>query len=119
MIIQWSIAAASVAFVGLVVYLIQTLQKGMVTLGETNKTLAEVRNAVHGLTKEANQLIHTANQITVDVKGKMKNVDPLLESAHDVGEVIQNVTHSFRQAAKQVHAAKDAPRNPQVQIKMK
>ncbi|MGW8427865.1 DUF948 domain-containing protein [Peribacillus simplex] len=64
----------------------QTLRKGMGTLEETNKTLEEVRNAVHGLTQESKKLIHSANQITADVKGKMENVDPLLESAQDVGE---------------------------------
>ncbi|MFD1910521.1 DUF948 domain-containing protein [Paenibacillus rhizoplanae] len=53
--------------------MILTLRKGMTTLGETNRTLGEVRNAIHGLTGEATQLIHTANQVTRDVKGKIKN----------------------------------------------
>ncbi|MBR8645170.1 DUF948 domain-containing protein [[Brevibacterium] frigoritolerans] len=34
--------------------------------------MEEVRNAVHGLTQESKQLIHSANQITADVKGKME-----------------------------------------------
>ncbi|GGG06445.1 hypothetical protein GCM10010912_58810 [Paenibacillus albidus] len=42
-----------------------------ITLGETTRTLAEIRNAVHGLTREASQLIHTAGQVTKDVRGKM------------------------------------------------
>lgn len=99
MLIQLSIALASVAFVGLVVFVILTLRKGMTTLGETNKTLGEVRNAIHGLTGEATQLIHTANQVTRDVKGKIKTIDPIFESAHNVGEVIQTVTESFKKNA--------------------
>lgn len=95
-----SIGTISGAVVYLIYTLNQTLQKGMGTLEETNKTLAEVRNAVHGLTEESKQLIHTANQITVDVKGKIRNVDPLLESAQDVGEMIHNVTHSIKEASK-------------------
>ncbi|RFU69658.1 DUF948 domain-containing protein [Bacillus sp. V59.32b] len=99
MLIEFSVAAIAIAFIWLVIFLIGLLQKGMVTLGETNKTLSEVRNAVQDLTQESRELIHTANQITVDVKHKMRTVDPLLESAQDVGEVIHNVTNSVKQAA--------------------
>lgn len=68
MIIEISVAAATAAFVTLSVYLIRILQKGMTSLDETNQTWAEVRPAVHDLTNEAQQFIHTANQITRDVK---------------------------------------------------
>jgi len=111
-----SIATISGAVVYLIYTVNQTLQKGMGTLEETNKTLAEVRNAVHGLTEESKQLIHTANQITVDVKGKIRNVDPLLESAQDVGEMIHNVTHSIKEASKSGNASSDSsvPSTPTV-----
>ncbi len=78
MVIQLSIALVAVAFIFLVVFLILTLRKGMTTLSETNKTLVDVRNAIQGLTGEASQLIHTANQVTKDVKGKIKTIDPIL-----------------------------------------
>lgn len=122
MLIKLSVAGASGAFIFLAVNLVGTLKKGMVTLDETNKTLAEVRNAVNGLTEEAEQLIHTANQITADVKGKIKTVDPLLESAQDVGEMIHNVTSSIKQVGA-VFGGKRAPRTeisvnePPVRIK--
>lgn len=99
MVTQISIACSAVAFILLVIFLILTLRKGMTTLSETNKTLAEVRNAIHGLTGEASQLIHTANQVTRDVKGKIKTIDPLFESAHNMGEVIQTVTESVKKTA--------------------
>ena len=81
----------------------------MGTLEETNKTLEEVRKAVHGLTDESKQLIHTANQITVDVKGKMSNVNPLLESAQDVGEMIHNVTSTIKEGSR---TDSEIPSNP-------
>ena len=99
MFIKLSVASVSGAVVYLIYNVNQTLRKGMGTLEETNKTLEEVRNAVHGLTQESKQLIHSANQITADVKGKMENVDPLLESAQDVGEMIHNVTSSMKEAS--------------------
>lgn len=89
MLIQLSVAFAAAAFIALAVFLILTLRKGMTTLGETNKTLGEVRNAIHGLTGEATQLIHTANQVTRDVKGKIKTIDPIFESAHNVGKLFR------------------------------
>lgn len=99
MIIQYSVAAIALAFIWLVVFLITTLQKGMTTLGEANQTLADVRNAIHDLSDESKQLLRTANDITVDIKSKIKAVDPLLESAQDVGEAIHVVTNTVKKAA--------------------
>ncbi|USB33065.1 DUF948 domain-containing protein [Paenibacillus sp. YPG26] len=98
MTIQLSVTLIAVAFAALAAFGILTLRKTMTSLDETNKTLGEVRNAVHGLTREAQTLIHNANQVTMDVKGKMKAVDPIVESAHDVGEVLHHVTSSVKQA---------------------
>lgn len=96
MIIQYSVAAIALAFIWLVVFLISTLQKGMVTIGEANQTLVEVRNAIHDLSGESKQLLQTANEITDDVKTKIKTVEPLLDSAQDVGEAIHSVTDSVK-----------------------
>ncbi|USB31634.1 DUF948 domain-containing protein [Paenibacillus sp. YPG26] len=92
--IKHSVAGAAVGFIALNVYLIKTLKKTMGTLGEVDKTLAEVRGTLGGLSEEAKHLIRNANKITADVKGKINAVDPLLETAHDVGEVIHQVTDS-------------------------
>lgn len=122
MVIQISVAVAAIAFAGLAAYLILTLRKGMTTLAETNKTLAEVRSAVHGLTQEASGLIRNANQVTRDVKGKMQTIDPLFESAHDVGEVIQTVTESVKRAAgiqKAPERIAAGASTPQLRVKVK
>jgi uncharacterized protein YoxC len=63
MIIEACIAVGTFALASIAVYLILTLKKGMVSLEETNRTLSEVRTAVHDLSHEAQHLIHTANQI--------------------------------------------------------
>ncbi len=123
MIIAGSVALIALAFVALVVYLIRILIKGMGSLEETNKTLVEVRNAIHGLTKESKQLIHTANQITTDVKGKIRTVEPIFESAHDVGEALNSVTRTVKQAASAIgdalHPAKETVSKKPLQIKLK
>lgn len=98
MVIEYSVVAIALAFIWLVVFLISTLQKVMVTLGEANKTLAGVRTAIQDLSSESKQLIHTANDISVDVKGKIKTVEPLFDSAQDVGEAIHSVTETVKKA---------------------
>ncbi|RIW31369.1 DUF948 domain-containing protein [Bacillus salacetis] len=94
--LAWSAVIAAVAFSILVVYLILTLRKLMSALDETKETLHDARSAVNGITDEAEELIHSANQISADVKGKMKAVDPLIESAQDVGEMLHSVTSSVK-----------------------
>jgi uncharacterized protein YoxC len=124
MVIQISVAFVAVAFICLVIFLILTLRKGMTTLTETNTTLVDVRNAIHGLSGEASQLIHTANQVTKDVKGKIQTIDPIFESAHNVGEVLQTVTESVKKTAVQIgqtmnqEPARTAPKPASHQIRI-
>lgn len=93
----------------------------MATLAETKETLSGVRNSVNGITDEAEELIHTANQISDDVKGKMEAVDPLIESAHDVGDMIHDVTSSIKRTALQKNGRKTirAHESKPVQVKLK
>ncbi|GGD09850.1 DUF948 domain-containing protein [Pontibacillus salipaludis] len=119
--LEWSVAIGAIAFVVLVVYLVLTLRKVMTTLAETEETLSDVRKSVNGITEEAEELLNEANQISVDVKGKMEAVDPLIESAHDVGDMIHEVTSSMKRTAldkndrKTVRTQESQP----VQIKLK
>ena len=76
-----------------------------------------MRNAIHGLTGEASQLIHSANQVTKDVKGKIKTIDPIFESVHNVGEVIQSVTESVKKTASEIgHNLNDEPKKSPVKL---
>ncbi|NLP50415.1 DUF948 domain-containing protein [Bacillus sp. RO1] len=99
--LEWSAVIAAVAFTVLVIYLVMTLRKVMTTLAETIQTLSDARTAVNGITEEAEDLIHRANQISDDVKGKMEAVEPLIESAHDVGDMIHNITSEVKRTAMQ------------------
>jgi uncharacterized protein YoxC len=119
MVIQICVALITLAFSALVFFLIRILLKAMVSLDETNRTLIEVRNAVHGLTGEAKVLIHTANQITYDVKGKIKTVEPLLESAQDVGEMLHNVTSTVKNAAEAIGNMMPASSTPDKKINIR
>ncbi|WP_068608758.1 DUF948 domain-containing protein [Paenibacillus swuensis] len=113
MSVEISVTLIALAFTALVVYLILTLKKAMNVLDETNSALSDVRKAVNGITSESKQLIHTANEITIDVKDKIKAVDPLIETAHDVGEALHSVTNTVRQAAEFITPGQ--PATPQLQ----
>ncbi|MTH55737.1 DUF948 domain-containing protein [Bacillus mangrovi] len=117
--LEWSAAVAAVAFTILVAYLILTLRKVMHTLAETKKTLSDARSAVNGITGEAEELLHTANKITDDVRGKIKAVDPLIETAHNVGEALQNVTYSVKRATVPAPKTIQAKESKPLQIKLK
>ncbi|GIP42806.1 hypothetical protein J45TS6_12650 [Paenibacillus sp. J45TS6] len=123
MIISISVAASAIAFIVLVYYVVRVLVKGMSTLSETNKTLSEVRNAIHGLTQESTKLIQTANVITSDVKGKIRSVEPIFNSAGDVGEAIHSVTKTVKQASEAIgdviHPAAEQDTKKPVKIKFK
>lgn len=123
MIISISVAASAIAFIVLVYYVVRVLMKGMGTLSETNKTLSEVRNAIHGLTQESTKLIQTANVITSDVKGKIRSVEPIFHSAQDVGEAIHSVTKTVKQASEAIgdviHPAAEHDSRKPVKIKFK
>jgi len=92
LIIKISVASASAAFVCLAAKFIQTL-------GETQLAIAEVKHSVNSLTKESQRLIRSVEQASVDIQSKMNLLDPLLESAQDVGEVVHSVTDRIKQTA--------------------
>ncbi|KIL45528.1 DUF948 domain-containing protein [Jeotgalibacillus campisalis] len=107
MIMKISAAGASAAFICLAAKLIQTL-------GVTQLTLAEVKNSINSLTKESQKLIQSAEQATVDIQSKVKLLDPLLESAKDVGEVVHSVTDKVKQAGMAKNIVTEASvNNPQ------
>ncbi|PPA70441.1 DUF948 domain-containing protein [Jeotgalibacillus proteolyticus] len=90
MIIKISVASASAAFVCLTAKLIQTL-------GTTQLTIEEVKNSLNSLTTDSKRLINSIEQTTNDIHSKINLLDPLLESAQDVGEVVHSVTDKVKQ----------------------
>lgn len=93
-----SAAVAAASFTCLVFYGVKTMKKLMDSLDETQKTIAEVRVSALNVTNEATAAIHSLNVTIKDVKVKLNNVDPLLESAHDMGDVLHKVTTQVKKA---------------------
>ncbi|MDP4096181.1 DUF948 domain-containing protein [Paenibacillus sp. P96] len=96
--VEFSVFLIAVAFVGLVISIIMLLRKMMVSLDEANKTLAEARATLRELSSEAGDVLQHANEIALEVKDKMRAMDSIVNSAHDVGQILHTVTDTARKA---------------------
>ncbi|MNN52078.1 hypothetical protein D3C81_1667540 [compost metagenome] len=99
MIWQISVALIAVAFAVLVIFLIKTLRAAEQSLHTTAQTLQEVQKTIDELSVEVKQVVRQANELTSDLQHKMDQVDPVLESVKNVGEVLNEVTLAAKQVS--------------------
>lgn len=99
MIWQISVAVVALAFVVLVVYLVKTLKAAEQSLHTTTTTLQEVQKTIDQLGFEVKQIVKQANDLTGDIQHKMKQIDPVLESVKNAGEVLNEVTLATKQVS--------------------
>jgi len=100
--IEISVVIIAVAFAVLVVFLINTLRAATKSLEKTSQTLQEVQKTIEELGYEVKQTVRHANDITVDLQAKMKQIDPVIESVHNLGEVLSEVTYAAKQLSSTV-----------------
>lgn len=97
MMIEISVVIIAIAFAVLVVFLIKTLKAATQSLEKTTQTLQEVQKTIDELGYEVKQTVRHANNITVDLQAKMKQIDPVMDSVHNLGEVLSEVTYAAKQ----------------------
>lgn len=102
MMIEISVVIIAVAFAVLVLFLIKTLKAASQSLEKTTQTLQEVQKTIDELGYEVKQTIRHANDITVDLQAKMKQIDPVMDSVHNLGEVLSEVTYAAKQLSSTV-----------------
>jgi uncharacterized protein YoxC len=99
MIISLSVALVAVAFAILVFYLIKTLKSAKESLDKVSQTLQEVQKTIDELTYEVKTTVRHANDITLDVEGKIKKIDPLMDSVKNLGDVMNELTLGVKQVS--------------------
>lgn len=99
MIIELSVALIAIAFAILVIFLIKTLQAAKGSLEKVSQTLQEVQKTVDELSYEVKQTVRHANDITVDVQAKMKQIDPVMDTVKNIGEVLSEVSLAAKQVS--------------------
>ncbi|MNO86106.1 hypothetical protein D3C76_774960 [compost metagenome] len=113
MIWQISVALIAAAFVVLVIFLIKTLRAAELSLHTTAQTLEDVQKTIDELSVEVKQVVRQANVLTSDLQHKMDQVDPVLESVKNVGEVLNEVTLAAKQVSSSfIGKIKHSPRSP-------
>lgn len=115
MIWQISIALIAVAFVVLVVFLIRTLRAAEQSLHKSAQTLQELQITINELSGEVKHVVRQANELSIDLQRKMDQVDPVLESVKNVGEVLNEVTLAAKQVSSSlIGKIKSSPRGTKV-----
>ncbi|UQZ37435.1 DUF948 domain-containing protein [Paenibacillus sp. PK3_47] len=99
MIIELSVALAAVAFAVLVFFLIKTLNSAKESLDKVSQTLQEVQKTVDELTYEVKTTVRHANDITADVQNKIQKIDPIVDSVKNLGDVMNELTLTVKQAS--------------------
>ncbi|ULL13754.1 DUF948 domain-containing protein [Paenibacillus sp. H1-7] len=99
MIIEISVAVIALAFVVLVAFLIVTLRSMSALLGQTNNTIRELQYDLKDLSKQATDLLQHTNEVTVDVLHKLQSLEPTFDSVKQVGEAVEEITSSVKQAS--------------------
>ncbi|MWJ29850.1 MULTISPECIES: DUF948 domain-containing protein [Saccharibacillus] len=89
---QWAVLIVALAFVALVIFLIKMLQAGTKTLENTAQTLKEVQKTMDELTYEVKQIVRHTNDIALDANHKLKQLDPVMESVKNLGQLLNEVT---------------------------
>jgi uncharacterized protein YoxC len=99
MIIEISVAVVALAFVALVVFLITTLRSITNLLGQTNETIHELQIQLSNVSKDASDVLRHTNAVTVDVLNKLHSLDPTFDSVKQVGEAVEEITSSIKNAS--------------------
>ena len=79
----------AIAFVFLSIYLVRLICASCKTLSKINQTVDSLQKQLDDLGHEPRDLIHHVNEISADVQGKMKSIDPLFRAVSNVGEELE------------------------------
>ncbi|MDO3412781.1 DUF948 domain-containing protein [Saccharibacillus sp. CPCC 101409] len=89
---EWALIIVALGFVLLVFFLGKTLKAAAHTLESTAQTLKEVQKTMDELTYEVKQIVRHTNDITLDANHKLKQLDPVMESVKNLGQLLNEVT---------------------------
>lgn len=94
-ILYSSIALIAIAFLILVIYVVQTLKTLQTTLQHVAKTVEEVEKQMHEIGKETAQLLHKTNALADDVHKKAESLQSVFDAVKQVGVTVQTFSDSI------------------------
>ncbi|TCN01195.1 uncharacterized protein YoxC [Paenibacillus sp. BK033] len=97
--IQIIIAVITVAFVILMFFLIQTIKALTATLNEVRNTVGELRTDVSMISGDVKEMIHNTSEMTMDVRTKLRSLDVVFATVHDIGQTLHSFTGVMKETA--------------------
>ena len=97
--IQIIIAVITVAFVILMFFLIQTIKALTSTLNEVRNTVGELRTDVSEISGDVKEMIHNTTEMTLDVRTKLRSLDVVFATVHDIGQTLHSFTGVMKETA--------------------
>jgi uncharacterized protein YoxC len=97
--IQISIIVITVAIVILMYFLIQTMKVLKAALEEVRLTVGELRSDVSQISVDVKEMIHNTNEMTLDVRTKLRSLDILFATVNDVGQAVHSFTTVMKESA--------------------
>lgn len=97
MLVEISALIAALAFAVLVVFLIQTLRSAKQSLDKASRTLEDVQQTVQMLSGDLQAIARNANQMTEELQGQLKKIEPVADSVQHAGEALNELTLAAKQ----------------------
>ncbi len=101
-ILYISVAVIAVAFLVLVLYIIQTLKSLQKSLNSVTKTVEHLQNQVQVIVKETEHLLKTSNELAEDWKQKSEKLNSVVSAAGELGHTVKQFNTSLKSFSKKV-----------------
>lgn len=116
MIFEICISIATIVFVILAFYIIQTLKVVQCSLKDVKKSIENLEIEVALIKINANQLLKNSNEIAEKINCKIDDITPLFDSIFKVGGLIREAVNSFEGRHLHVFTAEEKKSNWQEKV---
>ena len=99
MIVEISVAVFVIMFIVLSYFIIQTLQHVRSSLRQANQTMVRMEKNMQELSEESVKAVQSAKLLADDAQQKLQAMNGVIQSTVQIGEAIQQVSNSTKQAA--------------------
>jgi uncharacterized protein YoxC len=95
-ILYFSVALISIAFLVLVIFITKTLKSLQGTLNHVSQTLGGLEKQLEGVTKETTVLLHKTNKLADDLQQKADSLTSVVDAVKDIGRTVSHFNPSLQ-----------------------
>ncbi len=108
-LIEGMVVLAVIAFIVLVIFMIQFISSATKTAKQLTSTLSETQQTIHTLTqdiqilaKQTEDILSKSNALLADVQHKSETIDPVFSTVSELSESISDLNQTGREFASQM-----------------